>query len=61
LISLAQGTFDSLNRYVLVIFSGFIVLSLIGQNEKFDKFYTISSISLLSLFITLFANKYWVG
>lgn len=58
---LFSGTFDSMNRYVLVIFPIFIILGLLGRNKLFDRFYILFSFSMLILFLVAFANKYWVG
>ena len=56
------GTFSSLPRYVLVIFPGFIVLSLIGERRKwFRVIYSSISILLLVIDILLFTRGFFVA
>jgi hypothetical protein len=60
-IPLLSGVFESMNRYVLVIFPVFIVLGLMGKNKIFGRIYILVSSSALIFSLIAFANKYWVG
>lgn len=61
LLPLATGTLMSMNRFALVAFPIFLVLSKLGRNERFDRLWTLGSILFLALSIVLFANYYWAG
>ena len=56
------GTFSSLPRYVLVIFPGFIALSLLAEKYRWLKiFYPIFAIILGVVAVIFFTRGYWVA
>lgn len=59
-VALSTGTSMSIGRYILVLFPIYIALATV-KNRNFEKIYTLISILLLALNITLFVNGYWAG
>lgn len=59
-IPLLTPTLLSIPRFTLVIFPIFILLSMI-KNSYFILFYQVVSLMLLSAYILLFVNGYWVS
>ena len=59
-VALSSGTFMSIGRYIMVLFPIYIALASI-KSRHFEKIYTVASILLLALNITLFVNWYWAG
>ena len=59
-VALSTGTFMSIGRYILVLFPLYIALATI-RSHHFEKIYTLGSLLLLALNITLFVNWYWAG
>ena len=56
------GTFSSLSRYVLVLFPGFIILSLWAEKYRWLRIlYPILVIPLLVFCLILFTRGYWVA
>ena len=56
------GTFSSLSRYVLVLFPGFIILSLWAEKYRWLRIlYPILAIPLLIFCLILFTRGYWVA
>lgn len=55
------STFESMPRYVLVIFPAFAVLAKLGRNAVFDRAYLIFSSGLAALFFARFALWRWVA
>lgn len=61
IISVTSGAAQGMHRYILAAPSVFIYLSRLGQNEWFDRAWTIISVLLLGLLVTLFSFDFWVG
>lgn len=61
LISVTSATPQSLIRYVLVIPSIYIALSRLGRWPVFDRLWTVASILLMGLLLTLFTFDMWVA
>ena len=61
IVPLISGSYDSMNRYILVIFPMFIFLAILGKIKVVNYFIVIFSATLLGVFITNFVNNYWVG
>ncbi len=59
-VALSTGTFMSIGRYILVLFPMYIALATI-RSHHFEKIYTLGSLLLFALNITLFVNWYWAG
>ncbi len=59
-LPLLTTTLTSVPRFIVVIFPIFILLALI-KNKYLTLLYQIFSLMLLSLFIALFINGYWVS
>jgi hypothetical protein len=57
----AWGTFDSVPRYVLVIFPIFIALALLGKNRAFHQAYILIASGLAALLMVRFALWQWVA
>jgi Gpi18-like mannosyltransferase len=55
------GTFESLPRYVLVIFPAFLVLARLGRNAIFDRAYLCVGSGLAAFFMLRFALWRWVA
>jgi hypothetical protein len=55
------GTFESMPRYILIIFPMFAVLAVFGRNEIFHRAYLIFSTGLASFFMIRFALWRWVA
>lgn len=56
------GTFSSMPRYVLVLFPGFIILSLFAEKHRWLKIaYPIVCVLLLAVSTILFGRGYWVS
>lgn len=56
------GTFSSMPRYVLVLFPGFILLSLLAEKYRwFRFFYPVLSAGLLIICLILFTRGFWVA
>jgi len=60
-IALTSGYPQSLIRYVLVIPSITIFLSRLGRNIAFDRAWTVASLLLMGLLVTLFTYDMWVA
>jgi hypothetical protein len=59
-VALGTGTFMSIGRYILVLFPIYRALATI-RSHHFEKIYTVASLLLFALNITLFVNWYWAG
>lgn len=57
----AWGTFESMPRYVLMIFPAFIVLARLGRNPVFDRAYVAIASGLAAFFMIRFALWRWVA
>lgn len=57
----AWGTFESMPRYVLMIFPAFIVLARLGRNPVFDRVYLALASGLAAFFMMRFALWRWVA
>ena len=55
------GTFESVPRYVLIIFPAFIVLARLGRMPAFDRAYLAIAAGLAALFMMRFALWRWVA
>lgn len=55
------GTFESVPRYVLVIFPAFIVLAQLGRTRAFDRAYVALAAGLAAFFMIRFALWRWVA
>jgi len=56
------GTFSSMPRYVLVLFPGFILLSLWAEKYRWLRIlYPILAIPLFILCLLLFTRGFWVA
>jgi len=56
------GTFSSMPRYVLVLFPGFIILSLLAEKHRLLRIaYPIIAVVLLAISTALFTRGYWVS
>lgn len=60
LIPLFTSTLLSIPRFLIVIFPIFIMIGLV-KNQYFQIFYQTFSVLLLSFYIVLFINGYWVS
>ncbi|MBC7871774.1 MAG: hypothetical protein H7Y09_13100, partial [Chitinophagaceae bacterium] len=60
-IALTSGYPQSLIRYVLVVPSITIFLSRLGRNMAFDRAWTVASLLLMGLLVTLFTYDMWVA
>lgn len=58
LLIVATGTLVGVGRYSMVLFPIFIALATI-KSRQFERVYTLGSVLLLGLNITLFVNWYW--
>ena len=62
LLPTLTGTFSSLPRYVLVIFPGFVGLSLLVEKYRWGKIlYLIFAIILMVVAVIFFTRGYWVA
>jgi hypothetical protein len=56
------GTFSSLPRYVLVLFPGFILLSLWTEKYRWLKIlYPLTAVLFFFICLFFFANGYWLA
>lgn len=60
-ISLSSGSLQSISRYILAMPVVFVGLSKFGENEVFDRGWTLISILLMGLLTTLFTFDMWVA
>ncbi|MCC6615962.1 MAG: hypothetical protein IT320_21000 [Anaerolineae bacterium] len=60
-IPLTSGAPQSLVRYVLVVPALYVVLSRWGKHEAFDRAWTVFSILVLAMLVTLFTFDMWVA
>ncbi len=60
IISLTSGVPQSLGRYVLVIPSIYLFLSRLGKNVVFDRAWSLASVLLMGLSVTLYTVDMWV-
>lgn len=60
-VSVTSGFPQSNIRYMLPLPATFLVLSRLGKNAVFDKIWTLTSILLMGLLITLFTFNFWVA
>jgi len=60
LVVISTGTLMSIGRYTLVLFPIYLLIASL-KNTTFKKGYTMISILLLGLYITLFVGNYWAG
>jgi Gpi18-like mannosyltransferase len=56
-----SGIIESLPRYLCVLFPLFLEFGLIARNKLWGDALKLFSISLLTLFVILFANGYWLA
>jgi hypothetical protein len=61
LLMTSSGVAASIMRYGLTLFPIFIVLALVGRRPAFDRAYTVIAVALLSLFMAMFVQWYWVA
>jgi hypothetical protein len=61
LISVTSGVPQSMIRYMLPIPAIYIFLSTLGQNEAFDRVWSLTSILLMGLLAMLFSFDMWVA
>lgn len=61
LISMTCGLTWSMSRYVLTVPSIFIVLARWGEDELFDRVWTLMSVLLFGFLTALFTFNFWVG
>ena len=59
-IALITGTFMSIGRYILILFSIY-VLSASVKNQYLRQSWIFISTLLLAMYIILFVNNYWAG
>lgn len=55
------STFESMPRYVLVIFPAFVILAKWGRNPMFDRAYVVLASGLAAVFMMRFALWRWVA
>jgi hypothetical protein len=55
------STYESMPRYVLVLFPAFAILAKWGRNRSFDRAYLIVASGLAALFMMRFALWRWVA
>ena len=61
LISFFSGAPQGMHRYILGAPAVFVMLGTLGQDDVFDRTWTLGSVLLMGLFATLFAANFWVG
>lgn len=61
LISFFSGAPQGMQRYILGAPAVFVMLGSLGQDEVFDRAWTLGSVMLMGLFATLFAANFWIG
>jgi hypothetical protein len=59
-VAIVASTFLSIGRFLLVLFPMYILLATM-QSRLLERVYTVGSILLFALNITLFVNGYWAG
>ncbi|MFN2507175.1 MAG: glycosyltransferase family 39 protein [Chthoniobacterales bacterium] len=55
------GTYESMPRYVIVLFPAFLILAKWGHNRAFDRAYVAVASALAALFMTRFTLWLWVA
>jgi hypothetical protein len=60
-ISFFSGVGQSMNRYVLALPALFMSLAKLGEDEVFDRGWTLASVLLLGALAALFSYDMWVG
>lgn len=58
---ISWSTFESIPRYVLVIFPAFAMLAKLGRNPLFDRMYLVLASGFAALFMIRFALWRWVA
>lgn len=61
MLSMSSGLLLSQRRYVWVLFPVYMLLAQWGRRPWFDRFITALFLTLLVVFVVLFANGYWVA
>jgi hypothetical protein len=61
ILSIFSGSAQSMERYMLAAPAVFIVLSRLGRNPAFDRFWTIASLLVMGMSAMLFSFNFWVG
>lgn len=60
-LMLSVGRFGSVQRFVLVLFPVYIVLAMLGRDNRFDRVWTVACASLGSVLFLRFALCYFVA
>lgn len=61
IVSTTLGFPQSISRYLLVLPTTFIFLSRLGRNEVFDRVWTLLSLLLMGMQVTLFTFNFWAA
>jgi Gpi18-like mannosyltransferase len=59
--SLTSGGAQGMHRYVMAAPVVFLVLADWGRNKAFDRIWTIISVLLMGIFVTMFSFDFWAG
>ena len=60
-LSLTSGPAQGMHRYILAAPVVFLFLARLGRHEVFDRAWSLASILLMGLLVTLFTFDFWVG
>jgi hypothetical protein len=61
ILSVFSGSAQSMERYMLAAPAAFISLAFLGRNKAFDRTWTVASLLLMGMLVSLFTLKFWVG
>ncbi|MBN1668882.1 MAG: hypothetical protein JW862_17450 [Anaerolineales bacterium] len=61
LLSFTSGPAQGMHRYILAAPPVFLFLSRLGENKAFDRIWTVASLLLLAIYVTLFSFDMWTG
>ena len=60
-LSFTSGPAQGMHRYIIAAPPVFLYLSRLGENKTFDRVWTLASILLMAMYVTLFSFDMWTG
>jgi hypothetical protein len=61
ILSVFSGSAQSMERYMLAAPASFIGLGYLGRFKPFDRTWTVASLLLMGMLVSLYTLKFWVG
>jgi hypothetical protein len=61
LFSMTTGVAQGMHRYVMAAPALFLIPAHLGQNEAFDRAWTLANILIMGIFAAMFSFDFWAG